>query len=199
MSDPEGQKQPPKQKKNRWLYPILGVLGFALLLQVLFPDADPAPKLDPKNAAIQSEINASVANAGLSGWRNSILNKGRPCDQRMAALGSALAEIGDGVIDQYSAYEIASSAQTACKQSWLDIGAVETPNGDSDIEDKMDEARESCKMAAYTKSDVAEAIMEMLDKGPSPARLALAKEETELGSQFTMDCISQLNSAAPTI
>lgn len=170
-------------------------LGAVVLLSLSIGYCSPVPTPE-EEAEDEAELDEQRAVA-VQGWVNRMQAIPARCDVATAALGDQMQALGSGSGDRYAAYRAASTAQEQCGVAWLTFGETDPPAGlEGETEDLAEEAIESCKMAYYSKTEVAEVAAEIFDGDMRPSKMAALEDEAEAGSSGAARCAAQMMKVA---
>lgn len=196
------------QKRN-WLkvgcLGLLGLFGVLVLISAIgaaLMSPEEKARLDAERDAKQAQAKADdqkrVA-AGLSQLRASFDKLAVPCDAAQMAVGDGLQNLSGG--DRIVLAEAVQRMDGACTTAWLGIGDLEEPDGLTEAqEDAFAALERDCKTAFYSRKELAEQLMPVVDGDLRPSTIAGLKRDMAAMQGDVLRCsvaLAGLDPAAP--
>ncbi|WP_138751994.1 hypothetical protein [Paenibacillus sinopodophylli] len=104
----------------------------------------------------------------------------------------AMAGLGDGSVDIFTAYEATEKARDAAKYVQSEFYSLAVPeNLPKDVKKMLNEAKSDLSTAYYTKKEAFEIILKFLDD-QKPSHMSKFKEEIQLSDAFVMSGVTKI-------
>ena len=188
MAEAEGAAKVERKKRRTWGCAAIGV-GFLLLVVAI---GETAPDSDAKVEAATAEPTEEARHAGRQ-FYSAIMGAAAPCD----AANKQLAAFADAPTTPLAGYRAARAAHDICQASWSVFGDMDVPAQlTGAAEDAAAKAIDTCKLAYFSKMQMAEKAMEIFDGDTRPSTIESMREEAEAGNSGMYACVGQAMAAA---
>jgi len=146
---------------------------------------------DAQQKSAEEAIAAEKAEAAMENFRSSVSALILPCDVAQLAVANALQDFANA--DKFMLAEDAQSMRRVCGNAWLGIDKIELPDGlTTEIEHQIDIMNDDCKVALFSRKELAEELMPLIDGDLRPSTFAKVREEMRLANALSSDCVKAM-------
>jgi len=148
-------------------------------------------RIEAERIANEEAEEAARASTALREYRQAVTQLIVPCDAAQLTVADALQDFANA--DRYQLAEDAQAMRMACGNAWLGIDDIDLPDPiDSEREGQIETMVDECKLALYSRKELAEALTPLIDGDLRPSTMVAAREEMRFAGAQNQACAAAL-------
>ncbi|MCW1432429.1 hypothetical protein [Novosphingobium sp. JCM 18896] len=147
--------------------------------------------------AAVAKVDTEKRTLAMQGFYNGVVNRMTPCDEAGGKISKVAKGIQSGSADVYDGFAAAKETETACQQSYMEVGDLEIPEALPDeAQAKAEKALQVCQNAALAKKMMGQSAQVLFDGDTRPSKLSEFQENGKLGRAGVYACLGSLMEVA---